>query len=343
MTTRISWLVALGIGTFSQAALAQPTQDDKAAAEALYEAGKTLLRTDVAAACEKFAASQELDPGVGTLLYLGACYERLGRVASAWAAFREAASYAHRSSQADREKTANERAARIEPRVPKLIIDAGTGAAPGLEVRRDQKVVPGAMLGVPIPLDPGKHTVVADAPGKATWSSTIELGEGESKTVHIPALGSDGAAEPGPVAAPPVDAAPASLPKSAVSAPPPAPMAEAEHGSRFTSTQGRIGIAVGAIGIATMAVGGYFGVRAMSKWGEAKDHCVDLACDQSGVSLHDEAQLSGNVSTALMAIGAVAVGTGLVLVMKAPAGKSEARIGAIATPELAMLSVGGAL
>jgi hypothetical protein len=341
MTTRFSWLL-LALIAVPQTALAQPTQDDKAAAEALYEAGKTLLRTDVAAACDKFAASQELDPGVGTLLYLGACYERLGRVASAWSAFREAASYAHRSGQTDRERTATGRAARVEPRVPKLVIDVGAEAVPGLEIRRDRKTVTAAMLGIPMPLDPGSYTITADAPGKATWSTTVELREGESKTVQIPPLGSDS----GVAASPPP--APASRPALASPAPAEArPVAEAprapEPRSRFATTQGRIGVTVGALGVATLAVGGYFGVRAFSKWSQAKDHCVDRACDQAGVDLHDDARLSGNLSTALVAIGAAAAATGVILFVSAPTGKVETRVGAFATPELAMLSVGGAL
>jgi hypothetical protein len=345
MKTRLSCcLLTLGACALPSLALAQPSQDDKAAAEALYEAGKTLLRTDVAAACDKFAASQELDPGVGTLLYLGACYERLGRVASAWAAFREAASVAHRSGQADREKTATERAARIEARVPKLLIVTASGEnVPGLEVKRDQKVVPTALFGVPTPLDPGKHVIVADAPGKATWTETVELGEGESKTVSIPALDSDGTAVAAPLLPLPAstDAKPAPTPKPAAAPPTPAP--SNEHGSRWASSSAKVGLGVGAVGLVTLGIGSYFGLRAMSKWDDAKQHCDGSACDQTGVDLHHTARVSGNVSTALFALGAVAVGTGIVLVLNAPHGKRETRVGAIATPQGAMVSLGGAL
>lgn len=346
MTIRFSWLL-LAMLALPTSARAQPTQDDKAAAEALYEAGKNLLRTDVAAACDKFAASQELDPGVGTLLYLGACYERLGRVASAWSAFREAASYAHRSGQPDREKTATERAARVEPRVPKLVIDLGNESPSGLEVRRDQKAVPSAMWGVPIPLDPGSHTITADAPGKATWSTTVELREGDSKTVQIPPLGGDAvqpASAPTPVVPPAAPAAAAvAKPAPTETSPPTEPSAELPTTSRFATKQGRLGVAIGAVGLASMGVGGYFGLRTFSKWSAAKEHCVDRACDQAGVDLKDQAHFSGNVSTALIVIGAVATATGLVLIINAPTGKVETRLGAFATPQLAMLSLGGSL
>src|SRR5437868_42497 len=62
----------------------------KAAAEALYQVGKRLMQQgQYPEACPKLAASQQLDPGVGTLLLLGECQERAGNLASAWLAFEQ--------------------------------------------------------------------------------------------------------------------------------------------------------------------------------------------------------------------------------------------------------------
>src|SRR4051794_20217691 len=71
-------------------AMAQSTSD-KVAAESLFDQGRDAMRkSDFARACGLLERSQKLDPAVGTLLYLGECYERSGRTASAWATFREA-------------------------------------------------------------------------------------------------------------------------------------------------------------------------------------------------------------------------------------------------------------
>src|SRR5262249_13171001 len=88
-------------------ALAQTSASDKAAAEALFDQGVRLMKQNsFADACPKLEESERIDPAVGTLLYLGECYERVGKTASAWATFREAASLASTSNQADRARVA---------------------------------------------------------------------------------------------------------------------------------------------------------------------------------------------------------------------------------------------
>ena len=62
-----------------------------AAAEALFREGRTLIKQgNLKAGCDKLEASEKLESSVGTLLTLGDCREKLGKPASAWAAFRKA-------------------------------------------------------------------------------------------------------------------------------------------------------------------------------------------------------------------------------------------------------------
>src|SRR5262249_42741606 len=69
-----------------------------AEAEALFRDGRELIKAGkLAAGCERLAASERLESSVGTLLNLGDCREKLGKLASAWAAFRKAEALAKRT------------------------------------------------------------------------------------------------------------------------------------------------------------------------------------------------------------------------------------------------------
>src|SRR5690606_16859153 len=122
-TTFTTSCVALACLMLGGQALAQGTPADKAAAEALFQQGQRLLDAQrVEEACEKFRASQQLDAGLGTMLYLADCYEQAGRTASAWAVFKEAASVAASRGETSREEIARVRAEALEARLSHVII-----------------------------------------------------------------------------------------------------------------------------------------------------------------------------------------------------------------------------
>jgi hypothetical protein len=132
---------------------------DKATAEALFSEGRRLMASgNYATACEKFAASQKLDPGLGTSLNLADCYEKSGRTASAWVEFRDAASAAHRVGSKDREQVARARADALEKQLSRLTLVEKT-PHPEQRVARDGAPVDRAVLGMAVPVDPGQHVV----------------------------------------------------------------------------------------------------------------------------------------------------------------------------------------
>ena len=93
-------LAALGT---SSAARAQPNPEAKAAAEALFDEGRRLKGDGkFSEACPKFEESQKMAPGMGTLYNLADCYEHLGKLASAWTFYIEAAGAAQVAGQKDR-------------------------------------------------------------------------------------------------------------------------------------------------------------------------------------------------------------------------------------------------
>ena len=96
-----------------------------ASAELLFREGRTLIKSGkLAAGCDKLAASDRLEPSIGTALNLGDCREKLGQLATAWAAFRRAEAMAHRAgNDGKREAEARRRADRLESQLPSLEID----------------------------------------------------------------------------------------------------------------------------------------------------------------------------------------------------------------------------
>lgn len=289
------------------AALAQTGEAGNAAAESLFQDGRRLMEAKrYGEACPKFLASYKLSPGIGTLLNLADCYEKNGQIASAWARFHEAIALAQRLGRPEREKTARDRAEKLEPKLLRITIVAKT---PDVEVKVDDVVLDAAVLGTPIPVDPGKHTIEAKAKGKKTYTTTIEVEKGRTPVVEIPPL------EDEVVPSTPPETKPPETPP-----PPPEPRKDG-------TTMRVLGVVVVGLGVAGAGVGTYFGLRTSSLWSDAQGHCRNNECDPTGVELANDAKTSGNVSTiAFIAAGALLAG-GAILYFTAPSGKVTAAIG----------------
>jgi hypothetical protein len=85
-----------------------------------------------------------------------------------------------------------------------------------------------------------------------------------------------------------------------------------------------VGLGVGIFGVVGVGIGSAFGVDAMSKSQTAKDEgCIDDVCPEAAGKIRDKAKVSGNISTVAFAVGAAALGTGLVLYFTAPGSMKE--------------------
>jgi hypothetical protein len=291
---------------------------NRAAAEALFNEGRKLAAdgkyTD---ACPKFEASQELDPGLGTLLNLAECYEKIGKTASAWAEYKEAIPLARAAGSKVRQDLATERAAALESRLSMLTIRAmgSTEETTGLEVRRDGVPVQPAEFGSPIPVDPGPHTIEAVAPGKQKWASTVQVTDAAKFAVDVPKLlsatdaaGSPAAQTPQPVAAPPLEQTP--------------------HSSAG-STQRTAAIVVGAVGVVGVGIGAVFGLGASSKWSDAKSNCTayPYGCSQDALDAKSSAQSKASVATVAFIVGGAAIAGAAVLWFTAGPSQEKVAVG----------------
>ncbi|WP_437671192.1 hypothetical protein [Sorangium sp. So ce131] len=165
--------------------------DNRALSDALFNEGRALVKQGrYAEACPKLEVSQRLDPAAGTLLVLGDCYEGNGQTASAWVTFHEAAAMARKAGDERRANEAVRRAYLLDPKLSKIVIEvAAESRTAMLEVRRNGKPIDALLLGTPIPVDPGMHTIEASALGKETWSMTVQVdGKPGLTIVRVPAL-----------------------------------------------------------------------------------------------------------------------------------------------------------
>jgi hypothetical protein len=84
MTRAFSMSLALGLGAWALPCRAEPSTQDVAAAQALFDEAKRMLDDgQAAAACPKLEESLRLDVGIGTRYHLARCYELTRRTASA--------------------------------------------------------------------------------------------------------------------------------------------------------------------------------------------------------------------------------------------------------------------
>jgi len=304
----------------------------KAAAEAMFEQGKQLMQTgDFTQACTKFEASQKLDQGVGTLLYLADCYEKLGRTASAWATFKEAASVAGAQGQEARQKLAVQRARALEPGLAKLTIEVAPGneSILGFEVRSDNVAIPQAQYATPFPIDPGTHHVEASAPGKRTHTETINVTRGVSH-VTLPLLTDWIPSGTPPVAGGPASSAP--LGSSSSGAAPvlvASPAMPAQPTNDFGSDQGKtqrtLSYIAGGLGVVGIGLGAYFGIAALHNNSSSKDNCQPdpNTCTDLGYNQRQDALRDARISTASFVAGGALLTTAAVLYFTAKPNQSN--------------------
>jgi serine/threonine-protein kinase len=305
------------LATVSVSPAVQAQESSIAAAQTLFDTARSLMKKgNYAEACPKLAESQRLDPGSGTLLNLGICYEHLGLTASAWTTFNDAAAAAHAAEKPDRVKSAQQHADALAPRLIRITIRVTSDKIAGLEVHRDGTIVRPAEWGTAVAVDPGSHVIAATAPGHKAWQATVNLRD-KSETVIVPEL----------EVLPPAKAAKADETKEGATtkeARGPADSAETNAGQ----TQRTVALIAGGVGVVGVAVGTVFGLRSKSAHEDAAAYCSGTVCtDPRGIELSNKARSSGNVSTAAFIVGGVGLAAASVLWFTAPHSKVEVGLG----------------
>jgi hypothetical protein len=306
-------LVGCGLVLGGGAARAQSAE-----AEVLFRDGRRLIQAGkLAQGCDKLEASDRLESSVGALLNLGDCREKLGELASAWAAFRKAEAQAkHAGNDEKRRAEARRRSAALEPRLVYLVLQIDRPAT-GLVVRRDGAPVDAALWNTAVPIDPGSYEIAAAAPGFRPWRTRVAIDARlRRRVVAVPELDAE------PPAAAPVAVAPRPI------APPPEVHARARrHGIAWTTSR-KASAVVAAAGAGALGAGALFGWRAHSLAERADRRCPDVMCgDPTGLSLNADARDAARTANVLYAAGGAAALTAAIFWLAGKSGDTAIRPG----------------
>jgi hypothetical protein len=335
-------LVSVSVSVGSLTALhsparAQSDEDRAAARAAATEGAKAMADHRYADAVDLFSRAESLLHAPTHLLYIARALAAQGKLVRAQETYLKIgrdtlapnAPKAFKDAQADAAKELGE----LEPRVPyvKVVVDGATrstkpGAAePGANVTMDGAPLSSALIGLSRPIDPGAHTLRADAPGMASDDVTVTLKEGARETVTLTLK---------PLAAAQV------APPPQVPATPPSEHAQAS--GRGMRTAGLVAIGVGVVGA---AAGTFFLVQNRSKRGEADDLCANGVCPRAKQgdvqSLDSDADSAATFAWIGYAVAGVAAAAGVtLLVLDAKQAKREESARVHVTPWIGLHGAG---
>jgi hypothetical protein len=304
----VGFALTLASGSISSRATA--AGEDRAMALELFAQGRALFKSgNYAAALEQFEAAAKEMRTFGILFNIAECQEKLGRTASAWATWREARSVAVEGGHADDEDTAAARQRALESVLSRLTIVAPPDVdLPGLEVRRDDALIPREAWGMAIPVDPGLHVVVERAPGRKTRRLEVSLQDHAGKrTLTLLPL------EPEVAPSSPVAADRAAS----------RPLFASQVSSNAGSGQRVAGWVLGGLGVA--AVGAGIAVALVGQGQHNDAVATDLAGNvPQAQNMESDANTTKAIGYVTIGGGAAFVVTGLVLVLTSPAPAASA-------------------
>jgi hypothetical protein len=219
----LACFVAMATLGWSPSIFAQVNDAERAAARELFKEGDELQRAGkFSDALDKFQRAQRVYSAPTNELRIAQCQAAVGQLVEAAESYRATLRMPVPAGSPKAFDAAVEQAktelAQLEPRVPKLVVQVSP-ANSNPQMLIDGQSVSAALIGEPLPLDPGSHRVRITAQGFGGFEQDALLKERETTTV---AAALKQTAEVAPVApSAPVAASPATTANSAPGAPPP--------------------------------------------------------------------------------------------------------------------------
>jgi hypothetical protein len=313
---RASFFLAAGISLIlvPVPALAQ-TDLERAAAREAADAGRTQFEAGrYAEAIDSFSRAQQLVAAPSHLLFLARAQAKLGKLVEAHENYikitRESLPPKSPKAFVDAQSAAERELEAIEQRIPSVTIAVQGASATAVSVLMDGATLSAAMIGMPLPVNPGQHVFEARGPSAQSAPVTITLTEGGKETVMLTLRRI------------------ASAPPPATSARPSAPLSSdpLSEGDAVQSSGSVLRVAsYVAFGVSAVALGAgaYFLVKSSSTRNSSSDlfntcnaapPCSDS--DKAQIqSKDDDANSQRKVGIGGLVVGGVAAATGVTLLI----------------------------
>jgi hypothetical protein len=284
-------------------------QDTAAKADLLFRSAVALMKEgNFASACPRIEESQQLDPRPGVLFTLADCLANAGRIGSAllrYEDFLRSVAQLPASQQArqrDRIKAAEEQHRRLLPLVPTLTLVLDAGSPEPTTMQLDGQDLSRTRLGIPLPMDPGEHSLKLITATGATQETKTSLRQGQ----HTRLLLSFDQAIPSSVETPRPSAPPKVVFVPYARDPSPSPFRVAAYSAGTA--------ALGALLLGTVA-----GFATLHYKGIVAEQCTHRRCSVDGKAAVDQGRTWGTISTLGFALGATALLTATTLWFAEPA------------------------
>jgi hypothetical protein len=299
----------------ARVARADATATEHALAESLFQDGLKLEKQGKQdEACKKYEEAIKHDTtATGTLYKVAVCHEREGLTATAWTELKEVLARAHAEHRADREKIATAGIAKLEPKLSHLTIEVPSGSqVDGLSVMLDGVEVGKAGWGSSVPIDPGDHSVTANAPQREAWSTHVTVKpDGDAETVSVPELAQSAQ-----------NAAPAAT----------AP-ASSDAGDGSAPSKRTIGWIAGGVGAAGLLTAIVTGLMISDRKTTYDEQCKTSPCaSQEGLDAQASGKTLMTVNAVAWVLGAAGLGVGAYFLLTPAKDGPQADVHATAVP-----------
>jgi hypothetical protein len=307
-------LAALVLASVSLAspAFAQSDADKATARELAKEGAEAIEKKEFAMALDRFTRANALFHAPTLVLGIARAQVGLGKLVAAQENYhlilREGVPANAPEAFVQAINDAKKELAALAPQVPWVIVMIDGPKDPrDVKVKLDSEDVPPAAIGVRRAIDPGEHTIRAEAKGFVTAEKKFTVAAGMTETIDV-------ALAPVPLVRHPKD-----------TARPEAPASEGLFPHQYA-----VGIVALGIGSAGLVVGTVTGLLALDKHSDLEGAgCNDVGCPSAQKEALDSYHTLGTLSTVGFIAGGVGAAVGVVLVATAP--KSPKKAGPEAT------------